>query len=41
MMAEERKPIAERVTREIVGGIRGAGDIANAVVDTVSGSLVK
>jgi hypothetical protein len=41
MMAEERKPIAERVTREIVGGIRGAGDIANAVVDTVSESLVK
>src|SRR6185436_5289588 len=41
MMAEERKPIAETVTREIVGGIKGVGDIANALVDTVSGSLVK
>ena len=25
MMAEERKPIAETVTREIVGGIKGVG----------------
>ena len=33
-MAEERKTIAETVTREIVGGV-GVGDIANAVVDTV------
>src|SRR4029079_13648979 len=41
IMAEERKPIAETGTREIVGGIKGVGDIANALVDTVSGSLVK
>ena len=37
-MVEERKSVAETVTKEIVGSIKGVGEVANALVDTVTRS---
>ena len=39
-MTEERGGIFDSVKDGIVGAIRGVGEITDAVVDTVSGSLV-
>lgn len=37
----EDKSIVNRMKDAIVGSIRGAGEIVNAMVDTVSGTRVK
>lgn len=39
-MTEEKKSIFDSVKDGVVGAIRGVGDVAEAVVDTVSGTLV-
>lgn len=39
-MAEQRQGIVESVKRGIIDAIRGTGEVLNAVVDTVSGTLV-
>ena len=36
---EEKSSIFESVKNGVVGTIRGTGDVAKAVVDTVSGTL--